>query len=148
MPVEYIYEPWKAPIKVQRACGCVVGRDYPEPICDPDAAAAANLRRMDACYRSAPEDWKALIPSGAAAEVAKERGVNVRSARRTDDTFVPHAQQGQSPQPPVEREQHRGTGRSPVGCGACSRPRTRTRAGSGRTHTESAARHVRESDKS
>ena len=49
MPDQYVYEPWKAPIEVQHACGCVIGRDYPKPMCDADAAAEANLRRMDEC---------------------------------------------------------------------------------------------------
>jgi len=91
MPDEWVYEPWKAPIDVQRASGCVVGRDYPAPICDPDAAAEANLRRMDACYRTAPHEWKSLIPAAAAAEVARERGVELRTSRRVS-AFVPLAQ--------------------------------------------------------
>ena len=82
MPDEYVYEPWKAPLTVQRAASCIVGVDYPLPICDPESAAAANLTRMDACYRKAPEEWKALIPPAAAAEVARERNVNVRSRVR------------------------------------------------------------------
>ena len=90
MPDRYIYEPWRAPIEVQRAAGCIVGRDYPAPICDPDAAASANLRRMDACYRNAPDDWKALIPPAASAEVARERNVDVRAPRRPS-SFVPLA---------------------------------------------------------
>ena len=32
MPVEFIYEPWRAPSAVQREAGCVIGRDYPLPI--------------------------------------------------------------------------------------------------------------------
>ncbi|EOD16059.1 Deoxyribodipyrimidine photolyase/cryptochrome [Emiliania huxleyi CCMP1516] len=80
MPDEYVYEPWKAPLTVQRAASCIVGVDYPLPICDPESAAAANLTRMDACYRKAPEEWKALIPPAAAAEVARERNVNADGA--------------------------------------------------------------------
>ena len=34
MPKKYIYEPWLAPIAVQKAVGCIVGRDYPFPIVD------------------------------------------------------------------------------------------------------------------
>ena len=45
MPDEYVYEPWKAPLTVQRAASCIVGVDYPLPICDPESAAAANLTR-------------------------------------------------------------------------------------------------------
>ena len=90
MPDAYVYEPWKAPLEVQRAAGCVVGRDYPAPMCDIDAAAEANLRRMDACYRAAPAEWKALIPPAAVAEVRKERNVDVRSSGQASP-FVPLA---------------------------------------------------------
>jgi len=29
MPAKYIYEPWTAPLSVQQAAGCIVGKDYP-----------------------------------------------------------------------------------------------------------------------
>lgn len=34
LPTKYLFEPWKAPIEVQRAARCVVGDDYPEPVAD------------------------------------------------------------------------------------------------------------------
>ena len=34
MPTEYVYEPWKAPLEVQKEAGCVIGVDYPAPIVD------------------------------------------------------------------------------------------------------------------
>ena len=34
VPDEYLAEPWTMPIEVQESCGCVIGRDYPEPIVD------------------------------------------------------------------------------------------------------------------
>lgn len=45
-PVEYIYEPWLAPKEVQETAGCVIGKDYPEPIVDHQKAAAENTKRM------------------------------------------------------------------------------------------------------
>ena len=117
MPDQYVYEPWKAPLEVQHACGCVIGRDYPEPICDPDAAAAGNLRRMDECYRSAPEEWKALIPPAASAEVAKERGVKIRPAGGAGASFVPLTGPLQATKPGAE--QHRaGLGHTQLVCHA------------------------------
>ena len=50
MPDKYVYEPWKAPLEVQRAAGCVVGVDYPAPIVDHDVASKANIARMTAAY--------------------------------------------------------------------------------------------------
>lgn len=89
MPNEYIYEPWKAPLEVQRTAGCVIGRDYPSPMCDPEAAAEANMRCMDGIYRAAPDEWKALIPPVAAAEVAKERGIDIRPKSCRAAAFLP-----------------------------------------------------------
>jgi deoxyribodipyrimidine photo-lyase len=34
VPDDYLREPWTMPEEVQRACGCVIGEDYPEPIVD------------------------------------------------------------------------------------------------------------------
>lgn len=32
VPDEHIHEPWRMPARVQQACGCVIGQDYPYPI--------------------------------------------------------------------------------------------------------------------
>jgi deoxyribodipyrimidine photolyase len=34
VPTEYVHEPWKMPLDVQRAAGCVIGANYPPPIVD------------------------------------------------------------------------------------------------------------------
>jgi deoxyribodipyrimidine photo-lyase len=34
VPNEYIHEPWKMPLDIQRKAGCVIGVDYPAPIVD------------------------------------------------------------------------------------------------------------------
>lgn len=31
MPKEYIYEPWTAPLSIQKKAKCIVGKDYPKP---------------------------------------------------------------------------------------------------------------------
>lgn len=49
-PKEYIYEPWKAPISVQKQCKCVIGVDYPKPIVDHDAARRKCLESMKKAY--------------------------------------------------------------------------------------------------
>ncbi len=46
LPVEFVYEPWKAPLEVQRKSGCVVGRDYPERVVMHEEAAAENAEKM------------------------------------------------------------------------------------------------------
>ena len=45
-PVEYIYEPWTAPLDVQEKAGCVVGKDYPERIVIHEEASLKNAKKM------------------------------------------------------------------------------------------------------
>ncbi|XP_066565674.1 cryptochrome circadian regulator 5 [Amia ocellicauda] len=49
-PVQYIYEPWKAPRSIQERAGCIVGKDYPRPIVEHDTASKKNLQRMKLAY--------------------------------------------------------------------------------------------------
>jgi deoxyribodipyrimidine photo-lyase len=44
VPDEYIHEPWKMPVELQRASSCVIGVDYPPPIVDHAAAKERALR--------------------------------------------------------------------------------------------------------
>ncbi|RLN56323.1 hypothetical protein BBJ28_00001543 [Nothophytophthora sp. Chile5] len=50
MPVKYIYEPWKAPVTVQRAAGCLIGKDYPFPIVDHKIAMRRSMAGMKKSY--------------------------------------------------------------------------------------------------
>jgi deoxyribodipyrimidine photo-lyase len=45
VPDEFLAEPWTMPEDVQEACGCVIGRDYPEPIVDHAEARRAAFER-------------------------------------------------------------------------------------------------------
>ena len=49
-PTEYIYEPWKAPMSVQKGVGCIIGEDYPKPIVDHDSIHKVNIQKMKAAY--------------------------------------------------------------------------------------------------
>ena len=46
-PVEYIYEPWKAPADVQEKCGCIIGKDYPMPMVDHAEVSTRNRKMME-----------------------------------------------------------------------------------------------------
>ena len=45
VPDDYLREPWTMPGDVQEDCGCVIGRDYPEPIVDHREAREAAFER-------------------------------------------------------------------------------------------------------
>ncbi|CAM9589101.1 unnamed protein product [Pylaiella littoralis] len=49
-PPKYIYEPWTAPLEVQRGCGCIIGKDYPKPIVDHTDVSKANMAKMHDAY--------------------------------------------------------------------------------------------------
>ncbi len=45
VPDKWIHAPWRMPPMEQQACGTVIGRDYPQPIVDHDAARQKTLAR-------------------------------------------------------------------------------------------------------
>jgi deoxyribodipyrimidine photo-lyase len=45
VPDEHLAEPWRMPEELQRASGCRIGRDYPEPIVDHAVARRDALER-------------------------------------------------------------------------------------------------------
>lgn len=52
LPVDFLYEPWKAPLEVQERSGCVIGKDYPERIVDHQKASEVNRKKMEAIRKS------------------------------------------------------------------------------------------------
>jgi cryptochrome len=45
-PAKYIYDPWNAPLEVQRAAGCIIGKDYPMRIIDHEEAKLVCAKRL------------------------------------------------------------------------------------------------------
>lgn len=54
LPTKYVHEPWKAPIEIQTQARCVVGFDYPEPMCD-------HIKRRQICVQKLKEHSRELI---------------------------------------------------------------------------------------
>jgi cryptochrome len=50
-PREFIFEPWKAPLDIQKKCKCIIGVDYPFPIVDHDVAKEKCLTKMKSAYQ-------------------------------------------------------------------------------------------------
>lgn len=51
-PQKFIYEPWTAPMDVQRRANCIIGKDYPKPIIDHADERKTNLAKMKEAYQS------------------------------------------------------------------------------------------------
>ncbi|CAN8063073.1 unnamed protein product [Agarophyton chilense] len=79
MPSKYIYEPWKAPETVQRKAGCIIGKDYPEPMVDHAKASKENIEKMKKDY--AKKEFGKLKQIKDASESEK----NGRTPRTSDD---------------------------------------------------------------
>ena len=57
-PDEYLFEPWQAPIAIQRSAGCLVGMDYPEPLLD-------HIQRRKICIQRMKDSLAKLAEPGA-----------------------------------------------------------------------------------
>ncbi|XP_023329370.1 cryptochrome-1 isoform X2 [Eurytemora carolleeae] len=50
-PTRYIHEPWTAPDAVQKSARCIIGQDYPKPICHHPVVSKINMERMKQVYQ-------------------------------------------------------------------------------------------------
>ncbi|KAI7752056.1 hypothetical protein M8C21_009237 [Ambrosia artemisiifolia] len=50
MPKEYIYEPWTAPLSIQKKANCIIGKDYPKPVISHETASKECKGKMAAAY--------------------------------------------------------------------------------------------------
>uniref|UniRef100_A0A0D9VDJ1 (6-4)DNA photolyase n=1 Tax=Leersia perrieri TaxID=77586 RepID=A0A0D9VDJ1_9ORYZ len=58
MPKEYIYEPWTAPLSIQKKAKCIIGKDYPKPVVDHKTASKECKNKMGEAYASSRLDDK------------------------------------------------------------------------------------------
>lgn len=91
MPKKYIYEPWKAPLDVQRAAKCIIGKDYPEPIVDHAHALSTNKGRMAAAYKNQPAvpGTRADGPSGSVFGAPEDEELGKRVKVETGEEPLP-----------------------------------------------------------
>ncbi|KAJ8031835.1 Cryptochrome-1 [Holothuria leucospilota] len=52
MPTKYIFDPWTAPLEVQKEAKCVIGEDYPYPIVNHAEASHANIEKMKKVFKN------------------------------------------------------------------------------------------------
>jgi len=77
-PAKYIYDPWNAPLGIQRSSNCIIGTDYPLPIVDHDTASKTNMGKMKTAYQ--------MQSSAAAEEVPRS---TTAAKRRKADPVAP-----------------------------------------------------------
>lgn len=52
LPSEYLYEPWKASLSVQKGAKCVLGDNYPHRIVKHEDVYKNNIGRLSAAYKA------------------------------------------------------------------------------------------------
>lgn len=60
-PIEYLYEPWKAPLSIQEEADCIIGKDYPEPCVDHEESYKENIVKLKQYFNSEKRDLFELI---------------------------------------------------------------------------------------
>ncbi len=84
VPDEHIAEPHKMPTALQRACGCLIGRDYPPPIVDHVIAYGEARRRLHELRRQAAaksEAKRVYRKHGSRRRPAQRRGTGRKKAQ-------------------------------------------------------------------
>jgi hypothetical protein len=54
--LQFLFEPWKAPLAVQEEADCVIGRDYPEPCIDLEQASEENIAKLKQFFQNGKRD--------------------------------------------------------------------------------------------
>lgn len=50
-PTRYIHEPWNAPLSIQRAAKCIIGKEYSLPMVNHSKSSRINIERMKQVYQ-------------------------------------------------------------------------------------------------
>ncbi|MCU0442650.1 MAG: DNA photolyase family protein [Bacteroidia bacterium] len=85
VPVEFIHEPWLMPIEVQKACGCIIGLDYPLPIIPLNTssreanAALWNIKKTD----EAKHEGATILAKHSSRKTTEERSFSKRKSKIT-----------------------------------------------------------------
>jgi cryptochrome len=82
-PSQYIYEPWTAPLSVQKAAKCIIGQDYPRPIVDHNTISKTNINRMKQAYESSKAQSEESEEKTSKKTSAKSSPDNKPAAKRT-----------------------------------------------------------------
>lgn len=91
-PPKYIYEPWLAPLAIQKSCNCVIGKDYPERIVIHEVASKVNMAKMKIAYsavKSSPVTTSEPTASSSSTFSTNEKGcgrVITTNKRKFDDS--------------------------------------------------------------
>lgn len=100
MPARYIFEPWKAPLSVQRTVGCLIGKDYPFPVVD---HATASRRCVEGVGRAHANNSQQLLhqmdtrPSSSSKLPSSSHSANSRASSSHQARVRPPSQSPPSP---------------------------------------------------
>ena len=89
MPDKYIYEPWSAPIEVQRRAGCVVGSDYPHPLVDHAEVSKQNMGQLKAAYDLQKAGGELVMPEPVPMEMGATQATPTLAPRSSSSSSKP-----------------------------------------------------------
>lgn len=75
-PPEYIYEPWRASLAMQKTAGCIIGRDYPKRIVIHEDVYKKNITKMSLAYK------ENKMKNAAECSTGKKRGNSGNSSKK------------------------------------------------------------------
>ena len=61
LPMDYVFEPWKAPECVQQAAGCLLGTHYPLPVVDHEEQRRVCVQRLKEIAESVGESIGGML---------------------------------------------------------------------------------------
>jgi len=85
-PAKYIYEPWDAPLAVQKAAGCIIGTDYPRPIVKHDVVVKENMAKMKAAYDAGKAN-AGQAPSASKRKQSEAKEPKAKKQKKLDSFF-------------------------------------------------------------
>jgi cryptochrome len=83
MPVKHIYKPWEAPLDVQKAASCTIGKDYPKPIVDHQKASQKNISSFSKSLAAIRKSTPAKAVKRSASSQPQTGGWPATKRRRT-----------------------------------------------------------------
>lgn len=88
-PAKYIYEPWEAPLSLQKTAKCVIGIDYPRPIVDHTKVVKINMEKMKTAYDNNKKGIDQVLPSSSKTRPTEAEEPKTKKQKKIGKFFVP-----------------------------------------------------------
>lgn len=87
LPKSFIYEPWKAPLVVQKKAGVLVGKDYPKPVVDHSVESKENMSKISYAYDLFKESQMSSKKRSAQSSTKKSNKKIIKKQKKITDQY-------------------------------------------------------------